>query len=321
MEIQADNETSQPKRQKMNDVSSKRNVRHCFCNIDAVSYLVKKEGPNKGRRFYTCAKTSSKCKYFKWSEDFDQMVKLSELHPDQQYIIQMEMQKRVKERFYPIYPILQNDNERASFFCVEKDRTHLIKKMVEHVYKTSTVDYAEPIETLEFHIDFRHNSAKVYCLFGKLNWSEEVEKKLKSFEKKGVLDYNQVISKLNYKKHEIDYEKVWIQLHGVEKNKKGWLFGGKANFIIVEIGPDHYILVERKTLVKYILNHCRGLEYVYPDLNIVDDYEANPKRDPNKAISLVPYDAHLSVYQPKTNNRHDAYCYITKDELQTLTLK
>src|SRR3989338_7174839 len=37
----------------------------CDCGEDAVSQIVRKEGPNKGRSFYSCPSRS--CKFFKWS--------------------------------------------------------------------------------------------------------------------------------------------------------------------------------------------------------------------------------------------------------------
>ncbi|CAK8679730.1 unnamed protein product [Clavelina lepadiformis] len=41
-----------------------------LCNHDAPSKLarVRKEGPNKGRLFFTCAVRKSKCKFFKWAD-------------------------------------------------------------------------------------------------------------------------------------------------------------------------------------------------------------------------------------------------------------
>ena len=35
---------------------------NCDCNVSAASFTVKKEGPNKGRKFFTCKE--KKCKYF-----------------------------------------------------------------------------------------------------------------------------------------------------------------------------------------------------------------------------------------------------------------
>jgi len=40
---------------------------NCQCNIEAVQFTVKKDGPNKGRKFYTCK--TKQCKYFEWSDN------------------------------------------------------------------------------------------------------------------------------------------------------------------------------------------------------------------------------------------------------------
>lgn len=38
----------------------------CYCKLPSVSREVKKDGPNKGKMFYTCSKYDNKCKYFVW---------------------------------------------------------------------------------------------------------------------------------------------------------------------------------------------------------------------------------------------------------------
>ena len=42
----------------------------CYCNLPTVSREVKKDGPNKGKKFYTCSRYyDDKCKYFMWEFD------------------------------------------------------------------------------------------------------------------------------------------------------------------------------------------------------------------------------------------------------------
>ena len=41
----------------------------CKCNVDAASRITQKEGPNKGRQFYTCG-NDRKCNYFEWADQF-----------------------------------------------------------------------------------------------------------------------------------------------------------------------------------------------------------------------------------------------------------
>ncbi|KAI8901610.1 hypothetical protein BC833DRAFT_98101 [Globomyces pollinis-pini] len=44
---------------------------NCKCNLGALSRTVRKEGPNCGRQFYVCGKSSSddKCDFFAWAGD------------------------------------------------------------------------------------------------------------------------------------------------------------------------------------------------------------------------------------------------------------
>jgi hypothetical protein len=49
---------------------SESEVPKCTCNIDAVKRTVVKEGPNKGREFWTCNNfdQTKKCKFFQWAD-------------------------------------------------------------------------------------------------------------------------------------------------------------------------------------------------------------------------------------------------------------
>lgn len=42
----------------------------CNCNSTASRFTVKKEGPNKGKRFYKCSSDKS-CNFFKWEEEIN----------------------------------------------------------------------------------------------------------------------------------------------------------------------------------------------------------------------------------------------------------
>ncbi|XP_054083374.1 DNA topoisomerase 3-alpha-like [Zeugodacus cucurbitae] len=41
----------------------------CKCGIAASSLIVRKEGPNKSRPFYTCSKRDASCGFFKWKDE------------------------------------------------------------------------------------------------------------------------------------------------------------------------------------------------------------------------------------------------------------
>lgn len=46
------------------------NVIECNCNQAATLRTVSKDGPNKGRQFYSCAKPMGQnCNFFKWADD------------------------------------------------------------------------------------------------------------------------------------------------------------------------------------------------------------------------------------------------------------
>lgn len=50
--------------------SDTNNVVMCVCNEPAKQFIVQKEGPNKGRPFYSCPKgRESTCKFFKWADE------------------------------------------------------------------------------------------------------------------------------------------------------------------------------------------------------------------------------------------------------------
>lgn len=61
-----------PSNQNVPSGSGTQNIR-CDCGLPAVSRIVQKEGPNKGKSFYGCGKGdfNSRCKFFKWASDVD----------------------------------------------------------------------------------------------------------------------------------------------------------------------------------------------------------------------------------------------------------
>ena len=40
----------------------------CECELFATKKTVSKNGPNKGRKFWTCTRVSGKCSFFQWAE-------------------------------------------------------------------------------------------------------------------------------------------------------------------------------------------------------------------------------------------------------------
>lgn len=52
-------------------VNNAGDVINCNCNQPATLRTVSKDGPNKGRQFYSCAKPmgQNNCNFFKWADD------------------------------------------------------------------------------------------------------------------------------------------------------------------------------------------------------------------------------------------------------------
>lgn len=46
------------------------NAPQCNCNLPTVKRTVQKDGPNKGRMFYSCPKSfQEKCNFFQWADE------------------------------------------------------------------------------------------------------------------------------------------------------------------------------------------------------------------------------------------------------------
>ncbi|KAL9917189.1 topoisomerase 3-alpha isoform 2-T2 [Glossina fuscipes fuscipes] len=54
----------------------------CHCHKSSSSLTVRKEGPNKGRRFYTCSNRNKSCDFFKWADDLPSSSSLGEKSSD-----------------------------------------------------------------------------------------------------------------------------------------------------------------------------------------------------------------------------------------------
>jgi hypothetical protein len=50
---------------------------------------------------------------------------------------------------------------------------------------------------------------------------------------------------------DVNYEKIWVELHSVREDNKGWLLDGKADFIAFE-QQDHFIVANRMWLISFI---------------------------------------------------------------------
>lgn len=66
--------------------------------------------------------------------------------------------------------------------------------------------------------------------------------------------------KISRSDNEVQDDWLWIEIHGVNKTNKGWLYGGKADLIGFQT-KTNFILVERLDLLK-LIPHLVKKEYV-----------------------------------------------------------
>ena len=53
---------------------------NCLCGVEASLLTVKKDGPNKGRLFYTCK--SRTCKFFYFEDEIEEKLAMGNYNPD-----------------------------------------------------------------------------------------------------------------------------------------------------------------------------------------------------------------------------------------------
>ena len=53
----------------------------CQCELIAAKKRVSKDGPTKGRYFWTCTKTANSCRFFQWAEEVEQHEDTSNNRP------------------------------------------------------------------------------------------------------------------------------------------------------------------------------------------------------------------------------------------------
>lgn len=57
--------------------------------------------------------------------------------------------------------------------------------------------------------------------------------------------------KLNRYDKDYNYDWTWLELHGVNKNNTGWIYGAKSDLIAFEL-EHHFMLIEREKIIKVI---------------------------------------------------------------------
>ncbi|MBL8051591.1 MAG: hypothetical protein JNM46_10250, partial [Anaerolineales bacterium] len=91
---------------------------------------------------------------------------------------------------------------------------------------------------------------KVTASSGKENIDEHIDYIIERDGKSKKVDVKSIKRKSRGDK-ELQDEFLWIELHSVRKNNKGWLYDGKADLIAFELKKS-FRLVERLELIKLV---------------------------------------------------------------------
>jgi hypothetical protein len=91
---------------------------------------------------------------------------------------------------------------------------------------------------------------KVMASSGKENKDEHIDYIIERNGKSKKVDVKSLKRKSRGDK-ELQDEFLWIELHSVRKNNKGWLYDGKADLIAFELSKS-FRLVERLELIKLV---------------------------------------------------------------------
>lgn len=91
---------------------------------------------------------------------------------------------------------------------------------------------------------------KVMASSGKENIDEHIDYIIERNEKSKKVDVKSLKRKSRWDK-ELQDEFLWIELHSVRKNNKGWLYDGKADLIAFEM-KDCFRLVSRLDLIAQV---------------------------------------------------------------------
>ncbi|CAN8063132.1 unnamed protein product [Agarophyton chilense] len=70
----------------------------CQCDLPAVEYTVKKQGPNRGRKFFVCQlPREKKCRFFQWADEVGQKRSAGAAHQDSSGAVSSHTAKRQKK--------------------------------------------------------------------------------------------------------------------------------------------------------------------------------------------------------------------------------
>lgn len=217
----------------------------CACGEEANSFVVRKEGPNKGRRFYCCArdqKDDNRCKYFKFHSDlvnpkvdpFEPKGRATILH--ETIYTQQMMQDFVNKEGSTINAIYSSPSKKLVYEKTARDSCieEVVLLAKRNGWETSM---ASCYEQVYYYKDLHITQG----FYQDVDWWLYIQPAT-SIELYAPIQY--------------DY--VWVQVHGVHNKKiptgkddKGWVMDGQADLIVFE-QKDGYMFIDRKILWMYI---------------------------------------------------------------------
>ncbi len=219
----------------------------CKCSVAAVERIVRKEGVNKNKKFYACAKGQSDptaCGFFMWQDDADKR-RNDPLAPQSSVVLMHEEVYQRKRRREPLdAPALEP--AAASSTLKRKDEferrprsradlaTEALALLAEqHGY---TVRLTSPYEHVFQHTDL------LWC----------------GARRRPCVAVNvQHAKRLAPADAAVQYAYHWLQLHGAAADDDGWLCGDGARADLVALEQrDGFYLLDAVALCCYVESMC-----------------------------------------------------------------
>lgn len=199
----------------------------CKCGIAARMQETKKEGPNKGRFFFACARgfrDPQECKFFMWKDEAERRAKQKDEFPPQ------------SRREYSLSKVYTKNPEEPTHIGTDEcsERGELAEKAfiaVAEAFGWQT-QRASQYENLYQHRDVRIWKGK--CARQGDFWVD-----IKSAKK------------LRRSDPDVQFDRLWIEVHGVRPNDPGWVIGGESALIAFETALG-FQLVRRRALWEWI---------------------------------------------------------------------
>lgn len=302
----------------------------CFCHKEAKKCFFKKEGITKGQMFYICG-NSQTCNFF-LKENQHYLTYKDIIDEDCSVIFDIEWNKK-----YPLSNhMLQYEYLIPYMYGVEINQknhpTKHIKRRSPFCFIFSNVEYSS------FFIDRFENNWKtpspLYGISGVdvitddnefcrivpslVSWSRKTDENIFSSsshtnknnrKEKISLSEKKKIGRSYHKSQKkytnrIEWEKHWIDLHGTEEMKNGWLWNPRIKYVIFE-EREGFFMVKKNDIIEMIkqLNINQNTSLLW--------YKYNCVYDPRKAYK-IPF------INPCSFGRYDYKLWFRKDDFNNI---